>query len=535
MNNLAGHPESDAHAGRVSDDAIQALQLRTQPFIADPADGDWFADETTREQLLEIKDALINGDDLLLVCGAEHSGKSVLLKQLAGSSGARIQCFSVRGSERFNTYNLFSGLLEAFKLTPPADMTDTLNEVMPCLQALSERNTLGVIVLDDADRVPDNELIQLLGSMQYLNGGEDSLLRVLLATEPDFEARIPELLPTESDLPYAALAIEPFDATRAEAYLEFRLNQAGHFEEFPFTDRQMQTIAGNAAGLPGGLNLAAAAEINLLYGEPAPLAPVEVASGSLLDNKLTKGLLGVAAVAMIATGLFMFLPTIVEPESGNYSVVAERAIKPVNTDRIELVQEQPSPDTIDLTATTSATEDDVTTQVQTPTGSPLFPESPDDTSPETLTVDNAAAEVAVEPVAAIAEETAPEPTPPAPASAPPAAETTTAATPDTDDTGAGLESANWVLVQNPKQYTVQLSASTDRESVTAFLTRSKLPAPNSIFSFQRGSKTWYALVHGLFPTITAAREAIDKMPDNARRNKPWIRPIGQIQQSVKNP
>ncbi len=79
-----------------------------------------------------------------------------------------------------------------------------------------------------------------------------------------------------------------------------------------------------------------------------------------------------------------------------------------------------------------------------------------------------------------------------------------------------------------------MSASDDRKDVEDFLRRSKLASPNSIFSFKRGNNTWFALVHGLYPTITEARNAIESMPQSAKANQPWIRAISQIQDSVKN-
>ena len=103
------------HNGLLSDATLSALQLRQQPFTSSPADGDAFSDDTTAEQLGDIKQALITGDDLLLILGETGSGKTTLLGQLGANSGLRIQCFSVKGSPRFSTMNLFAGMLEAFK------------------------------------------------------------------------------------------------------------------------------------------------------------------------------------------------------------------------------------------------------------------------------------------------------------------------------------------------------------------------------------------------------------------------------------
>ena len=98
-----------------------------------------------------------------------------------------------------------------------------------------------------------------------------------------------------------------------------------------------------------------------------------------------------------------------------------------------------------------------------------------------------------------------------------------------------LESPTWILVQDPTQVTVQMSASRDRESVENFLKRNRevLPPPNSIYTFERDGATWYALLHGLFPSFNAANAEVQQMPASALTNQPWIRNVGRIQAALK--
>ncbi|MBX2823340.1 MAG: AAA family ATPase [Gammaproteobacteria bacterium] len=548
MANTTPHPDGDRHAGLLSEEAMIALQLRTQPFTGAPADGDWFADDSVREQLGEIKEALISGDDLLLITGDTGSGKSVLLKQLSSNSGPRIQCFSVRGSPRFSTYNLFSGLLEAFKLTPPVEMEDTLKEVVPCMQALLERNTLGVIVLDDADLVKPEELARLLGSMRYLNSGEEPLLRVLLAAKPAFEEVLPDVLPAGDDLPYATLSIEPFDEGRTIGYLDFRLNQAGHFEEFPFSDKQLSTITEHAGGSPAGLNIAAATEINELYAPAAlrDMAPVAATTGGgILGNRVARSLLAVAALALIAAGLYQFLPqtpAVKTPTRDTYTVVEE---KPIDTGQTLALVDEPEPEVGagDVDDPEPEVTQTASTDVASSSSTDAEPESDTQTTvvaaasttPSNPTTTSTEIGVTTTPVTVpqTTQTDGTDATPNESAASGDATEASSSEATDAETPVPNLESANWILVQDEKLYTVQMSASRDRESVAYFLQRTKLSPPNSIYSYQRNNETWYALVHGLFPTITAAREAIEVMPQNAKTNQPWIRAVGQIQDLVK--
>jgi type II secretory pathway predicted ATPase ExeA len=164
----------------LSDATLAALNLPQQPFGPLEPNSTSFSDETTTEQIADVKQALITGDDLLLILGDAGAGKTVMLKQLGEHSGIRIQCFAVKGSERFSTMNLFAGLLDAFKHSPPEKLQDLLNDLIPYLQTMTARNTLSVIILDDAHKVKESELTQLLSAMLYINSHDETVMRIAM-------------------------------------------------------------------------------------------------------------------------------------------------------------------------------------------------------------------------------------------------------------------------------------------------------------------------------------------------------------------
>lgn len=295
----------------LSDVTISALQLIQQPFGPAVSEAETFTDDTSLEQLADVKQALIGGDDLLLILGEAGAGKSVLLNQLGTNSGQSIQCFAVKGSPRFSTLNLFAGMLEAFKHKPPEQLKDILDELAPCLQTMVTRNTLSAIVLDDADQISETELTQLLSGMLYINSQEETLMRVALAAPPEFEDRIPDLLPEGADLPYSSLTIEGMDSDRAADYIAFRLQEAGYAGELPLSDQDMDDIVGQSGGLPSGIHAAAAGVLNQLY-DPMQHPPVEefqsVAREPFLQSRNAKFGLGAVALLLIVGGLMMFTP-----------------------------------------------------------------------------------------------------------------------------------------------------------------------------------------------------------------------------------
>lgn len=554
--------------------SMEALELQHQPFADAPVGGELFTDSTTTSLLTDINAALYGTDDVLLILGNEGSGRSTLLRQLASSQKSRIACFSVKGSARFDTAHLFGSVLDAFKTPVPADLKDALDALIPNLQGTFERyNRLSTIVLDDAELVPVEELTKLLSSALYLNGHEEPLLRILLASTPEFEDKLPDVLPQGAEIRYASLMIDPLDAERAENYLEFRLNQAGYFDEFPFTESDTDSIMEQSEGFPGPLNKYAALNLNAQHGQHADsVLPPELME-KRAGGSMVKMLLGGLACLMIMAGLFMFTQNDGERSpaalrgSDEYRTVETVAVTPganSTTQELELVELDTATNNTEVASNAAnSTAASTPSAVQGNTTAPDSAEAPDpepDSQPESQQEPSATPTPAAEPTQPTPEpepapepdlaptpepEPTPEPTPAAePASNPDsnsdaalladATNGANAASPSAPVTSTVLESPTWILVQDPELFTVQMSASTDRESVEAFSRRNDLPGPNSVFAFERNGSTWYALVHGLFSSVPEAREALRLLPEGALRNQPWIRPIGQIQNSLKD-
>jgi len=499
-------PDTD-RAALLTDFVLADLQLSQQPFASEPDGGEWFIDEIADAQLEDIKQALVSGDDLLLILGPEGSGKSTLLAQLGVNSGQRIQCFSVRGSDRFSTQNLFAGMLEAFKKTPSDDLKLMLDDLIPSLQGMADHNTLGAIVLDDAHNIPKAELTKLLSGMLYINSSDENLLRVVLAAPTEFEEQIPELLPEGADLPYSSLAIEAFDKDRTAHYLDYRFQRAGATGGLPFTDREVAEINEDAAGRPGDLHAVAAQHLNIRDESYVAELPPELA------EKKSRGLGGLGGAKMLKElqRLADEKATAAGAGGAATTVVAENAN----------ATKQPE---LDAQAKAEAAKAEAQLQAKLEREAAEKEKLAKEEAAKQQAAKEAADKAAKEKAAkALADQKAADE---AKAEAEAAKQQTASLT--------NLESPNWILVQNPALFTVQMSAATDRKSVESFLAQNELEAPNSIFSFNRGSVTWYALVHGLYNTIEEAQKDIERMPAATRKNQPWIRAVGRIQNSLKS-
>ena len=363
----AHHALDNDHSGLLSDATLTALNLHHQPFTSvlrdalalsdeDPDDVAPFSDAVTEEQLSDIKQALITGDDLLLILGETGAGKTTLLQQLNDNSGLRIQCFPVTGSDRFSTQTLFAGMLEAFKQTPPDKLKDILDELIPSLQSMVGRNTLSVIVLDEAHRVDQSELTQLLSAMLYVNSQDETLMRVALAATIDFEDSISDLLPDGADLPYSSLTIEGFIPARAAAYLDYRLQLAGFDQEFPFTERDMASLVDHSDGKPGELHALTADVLNEKYGRVEEPLPYELKAADegqgFMQSRAGKLALGALATVLIIGGLLLFMPPadqhpLTDPANVDVASLAESSQPDAQEPQL-IDQEEPSADSLEL-------------------------------------------------------------------------------------------------------------------------------------------------------------------------------------------
>ncbi|MEE4217684.1 MAG: SPOR domain-containing protein [Xanthomonadales bacterium] len=96
------------------------------------------------------------------------------------------------------------------------------------------------------------------------------------------------------------------------------------------------------------------------------------------------------------------------------------------------------------------------------------------------------------------------------------------------------QSESWILAQNPKHYTIQAIALSDREKLLSLLEGHEYLAPYAIYTVQRSTSPLYVLVQGIYPTVEEARTARDKFPRAINRpSRVWIRQFGKVQQIIE--
>lgn len=96
--------------------------------------------------------------------------------------------------------------------------------------------------------------------------------------------------------------------------------------------------------------------------------------------------------------------------------------------------------------------------------------------------------------------------------------------------GRNVEREAWLAAQNPGYYTVQLMSTGDESLLLKFVKTRNIEEKTAYFRNDSGN---YALLYGIYPTETAARDAAEALPKSMDIAKPWVRSLRAVQETIK--
>ncbi len=91
----------------------------------------------------------------------------------------------------------------------------------------------------------------------------------------------------------------------------------------------------------------------------------------------------------------------------------------------------------------------------------------------------------------------------------------------------------WLLSRAGSRFTLQLLGGRSEKSLREYLRQNRIPEPVATFRTTFKGSDWYVLVHGEFPTMAAAQAAIDTLPANVRKAKPWARSFVSVHEAMQ--
>ncbi|CAE6889499.1 AAA domain [Vibrio sp. B1REV9] len=86
---------------------------------------------------------------------------------------------------------------------------------------------------------------------------------------------------------------------------------------------------------------------------------------------------------------------------------------------------------------------------------------------------------------------------------------------------------------SPRAYTLQLAAMTSMSDVQAFLDEHQLSHQVRIYPTTRDGVEWYIITYSDYPTIQAARDAVESLPNSLKSIGPWAKSLGQVQREIE--
>jgi septal ring-binding cell division protein DamX len=157
-------------------------------------------------------------------------------------------------------------------------------------------------------------------------------------------------------------------------------------------------------------------------------------------------------------------------------------------------------------------------QAQTPATAPIPP--PTAATAATPTPAAPAAGAATPP-----RETTPAvPNQPAAISKPPSPASSTAE----EQASRGIKGRDWVAAQDPQHFTIQLLGSSNEDAVIRFIHMQGIDKQAAYYSEIRNGKPWFSVIYGSFPSLDAARQAVQQLPAALRKTAPWLRTFRDI-------
>jgi DamX protein len=475
--------------------------LREDPFAAVGAD-EFFYLPPQLNQRLNLLLHLVQYSDLMLVAtGPQGAGKTALGERLLADAGPRWRGCVVEGDPELDPQGFLARVVEGYEVpTRGPEGPDAAALLEAFLHGLRKGSTHPVLVVDDAHLLSPatlEEVVRLAGERERLG------LAVVLLGEPQLLERLGR--GAASGLLHV-IDVPPLTPQQVAEYLELRLARAGHRGRSPFNDEAVQLLWKTSRGLPGLLNPAASRFLanRAAAGGRGVRGLLRRAGRALAHHPSAAGatLLGVAAAGTLAWWL------------GTPGQTTAPVTTTVPLPRVETVPvERPPPRAVQQTQPAPSA------RAAEPTRPPAVSRPEAARPAETAEARQPAPAVRAEPPAA--EPAAPSrpadnvPKPPARAA-----------------TRVGDEA--WLLEQAPGNYTVQIFGSHEHEAVERFKRGSRLKDRLAWYRTSRNGRDWYVVVMGSYASRDAARRAIAALPAEVKRNNPWPRSLGAVQESIRS-
>jgi DamX protein len=419
----------------------------------------------------------IGGKDfLILVIGESKSGKTTFLSKLVTQFGTNVKPCHIKIRESDDP--------TAKDIKHPAFLYKNENSQ--------------VIILDDAHQLNIPKLSIILKNAWDI---DEDTNQFILFCEPQISNLLSSLL---KKMPKKAsvnkLYIPNLDKSQTESYLNHYLNESNMIARFSFSKLNIKNIYKKSKGLPGKVNL----EAGKIFSKK--IIPLKI-------NKKSKTLFSPVLISII---IFLFLITITgfillkknkapsslssnKITSGlNTNTIIKKIPDDIKNDKTDNIQK--SGHAISITETI--------TETNIPTSSNKAFSRTVTSKPEPVLTKSQ-----IKPTPTIAK--------------------TQKKIPIKTNKKSSIFQENWIMIQEPQLYTIQVMAAKEKDSLKRFLKLNK-NNQNEVAYYKMVSKDgiWYKFISGKFETFEKAKAASYELPEELQKLRPWPRQFASIQNDI---
>lgn len=496
--------EMDMTASNGVDEMLAHYQLAHDPFVARAPGFKFFAPQR-KSVLAQLHHLARFSGQVLVTMGPEGSGKSILRQALVASSNKdAVQSVVMTARD----VNAEAALLAAVAQAISAQERSAAG-ILTRGEQLYQTGLQLHIIVDDAQLLQPQALQTLVDISQ---AGGKSAPRVFLFADERLRAPLAELDVPEKSQWVHVIELQPFTLEESRDYLGQRLEAAGQGIEL-LGDEQVSQIHRQGGGWPGGLNEAGRRSMLAAMDEQAPVVRERKESVLPIRSIVALVLVGVGVAAAWMMGDRTPEPTrtvlqLPEPAVGEVDVT--NAASGPDSAVLVMPGEQGM-----MEAVSEAPDDLVLVESELPVAEPVPPVV--QTQPERAP-GLAATSPAQEPAAPPAAQSTPEPERAAPS--PAAAQT------------AGTAGEQWYRQRSAGEYALQVLGTRSRQAAVDFIGKHTGVADLRYFETRHEGQPWFVVTQGAYADREQAQQAVSRLPQPLRDQKPWPRSFGSIQQTM---
>ena len=522
----------------ITDEELNKLGLREHPFL-DHADEAFLYTDSQLEMTTNIvMEYLTNPTTIIVLTGENGLGKTTFLRKILRLGYQQYQFCTLRANAETDFEFIENKIKQRWVLNNTSEQSSVIDlSIENYVITYLREHTHAVLIIDDAHLLDDNTLDRLLTLKHRIGLACPMSLGFILAGETKLKSTISDL---EDSNPACTqvyqINIRPFSHEQTKNYIEHRLEVAGLEGDVLFDDAKVTEIYKTTSGNVRHIN------------EEAILALKHQCSEDFLEEQLDPNItirqpkprvpvLFITLLAILGIGLYANHKIRNQPDEESSiplekPLASEPILSPItlepNTPESQLTPSLPLPNTPQTTSTELDIENIKNLDAEVTENKPIkqdLPsllaesiESPDEDQMQGL---KETPTIKTKEINTLAKD-----------------QSSTTENHQQEDTPKRKESSatkptygeSWLKTLGASRYTLQVVATKELKQLQALIQNENLKSDYAYFDKQVKGETYYVLVIGDYKNKEAAVAAVNNLPANLKKNKPWPIPVKNVQQ-----